>query len=143
MPTTQIIIAPPLFSHHCSDPFEGTFDISGLFWHFNYIQHYYSQFKINEFQLVKLHFLHYNSNILAKNLQKWTLILILSLVQFKIMGKCQKLLLFIKKCSFSIFVFYKFQLTEKKSEKYFKWNIWNSGKCIIILDILNKMYQPL
>ena len=32
---------------------------------------------------------------------------------------------------------------QKKSEKYFKWNIWNSGNYIIILDISNKMYQPL
>ena len=118
MPTTQIIIAPHLFFHHCSDPFEGTFDISGPFWHFNYIQHCYSQFKKNELHLVILHFLHYNSNILAMNHQKWTLMLILSLVQFKIMRKCQKLKLFIKKCSFSIFVFDKYELTEKIRKKF-------------------------
>ena len=44
--------------------------------------------------------------------------LILSLVQFKIMVKCQKLLLFIKKYSFSIFVFDKYQLTEKNRKKF-------------------------
>ena len=44
--------------------------------------------------------------------------LILSLVQFKIMVKCQKLLLFIKKHSFSIFVFDKYQLTEKNRKKF-------------------------
>ena len=44
--------------------------------------------------------------------------IILSLVQFKIMEKCQKLLLFIKKCSFSIFVFDKYQLTEKIRKKF-------------------------
>ena len=46
--------------------------------------------------------------------------LILSLVQFKIMEKCQKLLLFIKKCSFSIFVFDKYQLMTEKIRKQFQ-----------------------
>ena len=39
------------------------------------------------------------------------------MVQFKIMGKCQKLLLFIEKCSFPIFVFDKCQLTQKIRKK--------------------------
>ena len=36
------------------------------------------------------------------------------------MEKCQKLLLFIKKCSFSIFVFDKYQLMTEKIRKQFQ-----------------------
>ena len=71
MPTTQIVIVPHLFSHHYSDPFEGTFDISGLFCHFNYIQHNYSQFKKYDFYLVGLHRKNQIKKFQVKHLKFW------------------------------------------------------------------------